>query len=364
MGRTRQRKPDVFVSYSREHINLVTPLVQLLTASGRLIFQDVNSIRPGDEWNKLILESVTNATCFFLIWCDHARTSPWVEKEWRLAVRLKKRVIPVRIDNTPLPRSLRRFQHIDMSTIFAHNKDGCTGNLLDAGVYDNDNSASNHLMRYCLLMDSSSSRATLPGVPIATDNASLTFQCESVFARDDHYDANGRILIVEPPVLLNDILIESMDSHLCHSIAGLRESSHEDVLSEAWRRVSRTRKRYIPNITITESSDGNWTAHKPCVPENRRFLPDLSLTISAEVREVTRSMVSTDTTCRSVPSANSVDLALASIFREPGRELECIRPDCESGRATCLRRDEMVIQFSLIPEHLPGQTATFERSVG
>ena len=117
------KKPDIFVSYSRLHEALVTPLVQLLRVGDRTIFQDVASIAPGDDFEVVIKKSLRRAKVVVVIWCLHAKRSRWVKAEYQAAVALKKPLIPVRIDHTPFPDDLGRFQAIDMSAVVKHEQD-------------------------------------------------------------------------------------------------------------------------------------------------------------------------------------------------------------------------------------------------
>jgi hypothetical protein len=112
--------PDIFVSYSRQHEQLVTPLVKLLMVGGRLVFQDVGSIKLGTRWDESILDSLEKSKTVIVIWCDHAKLSEWVNKEAKLAVSKQKAIIPVRIDKTPLPDYLVPYQEINLSEHLKH----------------------------------------------------------------------------------------------------------------------------------------------------------------------------------------------------------------------------------------------------
>jgi hypothetical protein len=111
---------SVFVSYSRRHESLVTPLVKLLRIGDRLVFQDVTSVELGSEWEPAILEALNRATFIIIIWCCHAAISEWIRKELNLSIDKGKSIIPVRIDKTPLPDELGRFQGLDLSEEINH----------------------------------------------------------------------------------------------------------------------------------------------------------------------------------------------------------------------------------------------------
>jgi serine/threonine protein kinase len=112
--------PDIFVSYSQEHEQLVTPLVKLLTVGGRLVFEDVGSIRLGTKRDETIVDALNKSKTVIIIWCDHAKLSERVNKEAQVAVSKEKAIIPVRIDKTPLPDFLLRYQGVDLSQHVKH----------------------------------------------------------------------------------------------------------------------------------------------------------------------------------------------------------------------------------------------------
>lgn len=112
--------PDVFVSYSRVHDSLVGNLTKILGVGGRLVFRDVESVKPGEEWEKSIFDSLTNAKIVVVVWCSHANESQWVLREAELAAQLNKEIIPVLIDSTPLLPCLAKFQWIDLQKDVNH----------------------------------------------------------------------------------------------------------------------------------------------------------------------------------------------------------------------------------------------------
>ena len=104
---------NVFVSYSHADVSLVGPVVQLLRINKSLVFQDVDDIQPGKRWRNEIAKALTQSHLVVVFWCDHARRSDEVSKEWNAAIEQEKDVLPVLLDATPLPASLDEFQWID-----------------------------------------------------------------------------------------------------------------------------------------------------------------------------------------------------------------------------------------------------------
>lgn len=117
--RRRSSKERVFVSYVREHENLVTPLVKVLQIGDRPVFQDLH-IKPGMKWESEICKALDQATLVVVIWCKHAAVSQWVTQECDSALRAGKKIIPVNLDQTPLRDGLSAFQSIDFTGFFDH----------------------------------------------------------------------------------------------------------------------------------------------------------------------------------------------------------------------------------------------------
>lgn len=104
---------NVFVSYSHRDEDLVKPVVQLLRANQSLVFQDIDSIQPGKKWRDEIAKGIAESHLVIVFWCDHANASEEVEKEWKTAIELRKDLLPLLLDATPLPPQLAAFQWID-----------------------------------------------------------------------------------------------------------------------------------------------------------------------------------------------------------------------------------------------------------
>jgi hypothetical protein len=114
------QSPTIFVSYSRAHSAIVSPLVKLLKLDGRNVFLDEITIAPGDDWEGAILDALNEARIVVILWCSHAKRSHWVRREWKLAVTLRKSVIPILLDTTPPPNELSRFQAINFAHVYPH----------------------------------------------------------------------------------------------------------------------------------------------------------------------------------------------------------------------------------------------------
>lgn len=97
-------------------------LVSLLRDSlGHLeaVFWD-DDFMPGKRWLEQFRGAIRNSPKLYVIWCAHSAASEYVQREYRFAIRLKKRVVPVLVDGTPLPRALSAIQGIDLRGLLRH----------------------------------------------------------------------------------------------------------------------------------------------------------------------------------------------------------------------------------------------------
>ena len=84
---TRHRRG--FASYASDDRGDVLTRVQGMEAAGLQVFVDVINLRSGQYWEPEITRRIGEADVFYLFWCRHAILSEWVDKEWRLALKLK-----------------------------------------------------------------------------------------------------------------------------------------------------------------------------------------------------------------------------------------------------------------------------------
>jgi adenylate cyclase len=68
---------DVFVSYARDDLPRVKPLVGMLEAQGWSVFWD-RQILPGQPWSSLIEEKLTAAKAVVVVWSRTSVQSEWV----------------------------------------------------------------------------------------------------------------------------------------------------------------------------------------------------------------------------------------------------------------------------------------------
>lgn len=73
----------------------------------RRVWFDRSDIRLGALLGKELLANLERSDTVVLVWSADASRSPWVQSEWIAAVNLERPIIPVVVDDTPLPQALR-----------------------------------------------------------------------------------------------------------------------------------------------------------------------------------------------------------------------------------------------------------------
>lgn len=51
------------------------------------VFLDVVKLRSGEDWERRLWQVIPESDVFYLFWSAAAKASPWVEKEWRCALK-------------------------------------------------------------------------------------------------------------------------------------------------------------------------------------------------------------------------------------------------------------------------------------
>lgn len=105
----------VFISYARTDGPRVQQDAALLRAGGVRVFIDVHDIEAGAQWEAALESALAQCERVMVFWSAAARASSWVDREWRTALRLGKRLVPALLDDTPLPSELAVFQGLSRS---------------------------------------------------------------------------------------------------------------------------------------------------------------------------------------------------------------------------------------------------------
>jgi len=102
----------MFISYNKKDRELATALAVQLRLVGIDVFLDAWEIEPGDSIPGKVNSALGLVDTVLVLWSEDAESSRWVgaELETALALHLEDgsvRVVPVRLDQAPLPALLR-----------------------------------------------------------------------------------------------------------------------------------------------------------------------------------------------------------------------------------------------------------------
>ena len=121
------------ISYSRSDKPQVGAVVSLLTSALRDVDNAVywdGKVAAGDPWFEQLMKHIDRAPQLFVFWCQHAQHSKEVEREFKYALGKSKRVVPVLLDDTPLPHELSEIHGIDLRGAIRHSRIGARGKLI------------------------------------------------------------------------------------------------------------------------------------------------------------------------------------------------------------------------------------------
>lgn len=107
---------DVFISYSRKDYvdangnvisgNIVSKIKDVLKENGISYWIDEDGIYSGDDFAKLIANSIKNSRIVVFVSSENSNKSEWTRKEIATALSYKKKIIPFRYDETPFNESV------------------------------------------------------------------------------------------------------------------------------------------------------------------------------------------------------------------------------------------------------------------
>lgn len=112
---TREDVFTAFMSYASQDRRRVAAIIQGMKKArpDMDIFFDVESLRSGDDWKRVLYQEIEKRDILFLCWSHFARESKWVEVEWKYALERKGvegiEPIPIeRPDVCPPPEELNQ----------------------------------------------------------------------------------------------------------------------------------------------------------------------------------------------------------------------------------------------------------------
>ncbi|MBZ0282730.1 MAG: SUMF1/EgtB/PvdO family nonheme iron enzyme [Anaerolineae bacterium] len=103
----------IFISYSRKNIDAANFIAGELRNRGADVFIDYQSIQAGEEFPDRLATEIDSSDVIIFLLSENSVVSRWVRNEVYYAYQQNKLIIPVELDETPLPRNLFFLNAID-----------------------------------------------------------------------------------------------------------------------------------------------------------------------------------------------------------------------------------------------------------
>ena len=121
---------EVFISYARSDREKVMPVVDILRGTGISVWVDEAKIDAATLWSEEIVDAINNCKAMVVMLSQSSTGSDNVVKEVMLASENKKKILPVHLEPTEIPRKLQYqlagIQHLE---VFDCDTDGLAENL-------------------------------------------------------------------------------------------------------------------------------------------------------------------------------------------------------------------------------------------
>jgi hypothetical protein len=107
----------IFISYSRRERTTAGFIARLLRVAGAGVFRDEDSIWPGKKWRTEISNALHEADVVLVLWTLWASQSDEVRAEYEEAIQLGKDIVPIILEEMPLPEALTEYQYINAEEV-------------------------------------------------------------------------------------------------------------------------------------------------------------------------------------------------------------------------------------------------------
>ena len=105
-----------FISHCSKDIQVVEQIVDILKSCNIPYWKAPEMIPSGSNYAREIPNALKNCGVFLFVVSEASQNSIWVEKEVDVAINIRKKIIPVRIDTVPL-NDMYRFYLNNIQTI-------------------------------------------------------------------------------------------------------------------------------------------------------------------------------------------------------------------------------------------------------
>lgn len=107
---------QIFISYSRKDTAFVRKLAGDLEKAGYDVWWDVSDLRGGDDWPRVIPAAIEASQYFMIMLSPNSAASDWVEKEYTHALSLRRKIIPVMLQQSSIPFALNTINYVDFTS--------------------------------------------------------------------------------------------------------------------------------------------------------------------------------------------------------------------------------------------------------
>lgn len=114
---------NVFVIYVRDDLSHAKRIVGIMKKAGFNPWLDIEQILPGQVWEKEALKALEESSVAVILLSENFDGKRFAQKELDSAMKLLQSeskdmmpIIPVRLDETPVPKRLAHIQCVDIST--------------------------------------------------------------------------------------------------------------------------------------------------------------------------------------------------------------------------------------------------------
>ncbi|WP_441241705.1 TIR domain-containing protein [Tardiphaga sp. 768_D3_N2_1] len=131
----KQSVTRIFISHSERDKKIVDRISVRLRSGGFDVFADHFQLRPGDNFQRKISEELTEAAVVLIVLSKNSFRSEWVQQEFATIAlqqevsERQRRIVPIKIDEIPVPSYLAHLQYIDLSQDFESGLERLTAEL-------------------------------------------------------------------------------------------------------------------------------------------------------------------------------------------------------------------------------------------
>jgi DNA polymerase III delta prime subunit len=113
---------QIFISYAREDAQAASQLAEWLRRAGYITWVDRENLLPGERWDWAITKALRESAAVIICWSSHSISKRgFLQKEIKIALERADEkltddlyILPVRLDECPMPDGLSRFQWVDL----------------------------------------------------------------------------------------------------------------------------------------------------------------------------------------------------------------------------------------------------------